>query len=84
MPRLNLIVKRKKDKTPAVNKPVFMELRIDDCVILEGGMASGSPSISFGMYDQHGNYYIAQTSFAILDTITHAVKGAQDHWRENP
>lgn len=84
MPTLQTIVKRKKDTTPAVDRTADKELRFEHAVILEAGMSSGKTSVSFGLTDMDGKYYIAQTSAAILEVLLAAIKGAEANWREHP
>lgn len=84
MPTIQTIVKRKKDTTPAVDVQAKEELRFEHAVILEAGMSSGKTSVSFGLTNQKGEYFIAQTSAAILEVLVGAIKGAEAHWRDNP
>ncbi len=52
--------------------------------VLERGMASGEPSITFGITTRDGKHYIAQTSAALMETLRNVIEGARANWRENP
>jgi hypothetical protein len=85
MPYLNIKVNRINDKEPAwpdIQK--CTELSLERAAILEKGMASGKTSVTFALQDSSGNYFAAQTSVAILETLLGAIKGAEANWNENP
>lgn len=64
-------------------KPDYKQGNFDTCVILEGGMASGKPSLTFHIIDQDGKSIIVQTSAEILDMIQACRLGAEQRWAAN-
>lgn len=88
MPMLNIRIARKSQKEPAfpeiTDKNFVEKLELYGASILEGGMTSGKTSIGFVVKDAHGGFYMLETSAAIIDGLYHAIKGAEQNWKENP
>lgn len=63
-------------------KPDYKQGKLDTCVIMEGGMASGKTSITLHIIDEDGKSVIVQTSAAILDMIQGCIRGAEQRWAD--
>jgi hypothetical protein len=53
-------------------------------IILEGGMASGKTSVMLIAKTDAGQQVSIQLSAEMFDTLNSAVKGANQHFKENP
>lgn len=81
MPTVKVIVRSKKDESPALpslNNPVKVEL--ESFVILEGGMASGKNTVTFHFKLADGTDALATTSAEIFKSMAGALKGAEDRF----
>lgn len=86
MPSLKIKVHRCDQKEPAwPDLKSEKEYAFENCTVVEKGMSSGETAIMFTLTDpETGKHYIAQTSANILRSLMGAVKGAEEHWAENP
>lgn len=86
MPHLDIKVHRCNEKEPVFSEvQPKAELELQKAAILEAGMASGEPSVTFFLKDpSSGEFYMAQTSVGILNMLMSAINGAKGHWAENP
>jgi ABC-type proline/glycine betaine transport system substrate-binding protein len=86
MPHLDIRIHRCNEKEPAwPNQKVETELKFGQTAILEQGTTGGNASITFALTDPAtGKVYAAQLTAGLLDMLYSAVKGAKEHWLENP
>lgn len=61
------------------------ELEFGKVAVIEQGMASGQTTLAFFFKDpESGKYFVAQTSALLMNALLKGVRGAEDHWAENP
>lgn len=81
---VNVRIQDKKDSDkglfPEVATAGYQEGEMESVGILEGGMVSGKPSLSFNIKLSNGKYVIAQSSLEMLEAIVNAARGAQQRW----
>lgn len=86
MPYLNIVIHRADKKEPSL--PEYGDakgLEIDHCALIERGTASGRAVIAFGLRNPGtGELFTAQLTEGLFDMITGGLRGAKEHWRENP
>ncbi len=85
MPHLKVFIKDLDDKTPShphLNSENSTEVQLDEAVILERGMTSGSASVT--LFFKNGEHtYFAQTSSQIIKMLVSMLHGAESRFEQN-
>ena len=64
-------------------KDKFIEGQVESVGILQGGMESGKASLCLNIKLDDDTYVIAQLSAGMIESISAAVRGAQQRWDES-
>jgi hypothetical protein len=84
MPHLDIRICDKDQTGPAFPEPEYNDIpegKLLAAAVLEDGMSSGKTSVGFIIEAASGKVLV-QTSAAILDGLTAAIRGAEQRWRE--
>jgi hypothetical protein len=85
MPHLKIKIKDLDDKAPShphLNSTNSTEVQLDEAVILENGMTSGSPSVTL-LFKNGDHTYFAQTSPQIITMLLATIRGAEVRFQQN-
>jgi hypothetical protein len=86
MPHLDIKIVSKNDTftfAEAEGKEIFKgsDVQLTHAAIIQGGMQSGKTSVMFGI-TYEDQFVLVETSAGIIDYLYHAIKGAEQRWKE--
>jgi len=77
MSQLKIRIAQSIDEAPKYQEPEYTGVKLVEAVIVQRGMASGSPSVDLVFHDQKGQKYVAMTTYNLLDGLHGAVVGVK-------